>query len=65
VNNHFTHACLAMVLGVGSGILLSVAGQKMLNQHTIKTCPSKPGHQLVMISGFVGDAFYCMDKRYI
>jgi hypothetical protein len=61
----FTQACIAMIMGTGIGMLLSVGGQKMLNQHALKTCPSKSGHQLVMLTSFIGDAFYCVDKRYL
>ena len=41
-------------MGFGSGMLLTVAGQKLLNQHYQETCPSKPTHQLVFITSFIG-----------
>jgi len=56
---------LAMVLGTGVGMLLAVACQKLINQHYIKHCPSKATHQLVMITSFLGDTYYCVDKRYL
>lgn len=56
---------LAVVMGIGSGMLLTVAGQKLLNEHYQETCPSKPTHQLVFITSFIGDTYYCVDKRFI
>ena len=56
---------LAIVMGTGAGMLLTVAGQKLLNQHYQETCPSKPTHQLVSITSFIGDADYCVDKRWL
>lgn len=57
---------IAVTMGTGIGLLLSVFGQKALNQHAINTCPSRPTHQLVhMANGFVGDATYCVNKRYL
>ncbi len=52
-------------MGTGIGMLLSAGGQKLLNQHVLKTCPSKPGYQVVMLNGPVGVAYYCLDKRYL
>lgn len=52
-------------MGTGIGMLLSVGGQKLLNQHQLTTCPGKPGHQIVMITSFIGDSYYCLDKRYL
>ena len=65
MKNDFTQALICMILGITTGMFLSVEGQKVLNKYIIRTCPKQVNHQLVMISGFVGDAFYCMDKRYI
>ena len=56
---------LAIVMGAGAGMLLTVAGQKLLNQHYQETCPSKPTHQLVSITSFISDADYCVDKRWL
>jgi hypothetical protein len=56
---------LAIVMGTGAGMLMTIAGQKLLNQHYQQTCPSKPTHQLVHITSFIGDAYYCLDKRYL
>lgn len=63
--NTSLHPCLAIIIGSGAGMLLSVAGQKFLNQHYAKTCPLKPTHQLVMVTGFLGDTSYCIHKKYI
>ena len=55
----------AVVIGTGAGMLLTVSCQKLLNQHYQETCPSKPTHQLVFITSFIGDTYYCVDKRFI
>jgi len=65
MKNEFTQACLAMTMGIGAGMLLSVGGQKMLNQHYQKTCNQKPGHNLVLTRSFIGDAYYCINSKYI
>jgi succinate dehydrogenase/fumarate reductase flavoprotein subunit len=62
-DNYFTNAVLAIVMGTGAGMLLSAGAQQLINKHHIKTCPAKPGHQLIYTQGFLGDAFYCLDKR--
>ena len=56
---------IAIIMGTGAGMLMTVAGQKLLNQHYQETCPSKPTHQLVSITSFIGDADYCVDKRWL
>lgn len=56
---------IAIVMGTGVGMLLSVGGQQILNQHHRETCPSKPTHQLVSITSFIGDADYCVDKSWL
>jgi hypothetical protein len=56
---------LAIIMGTGAGMLLTVAGQKLLNQHYQETCPSKPTHQLVSITSFIGDADYCINKSWL
>jgi len=59
------HPVLAVILGTGVGMLLSVGGQKALNAHYIKICPAKPMHHLVMITSFIGDSYYCIHKKYL
>ena len=56
---------LAIVMGTGAGMLLSVDGQKLINQHYLQTCSSKPTHQLVLINSIIGDQYYCVDKKFI
>ena len=63
--NEFADACIAITLGVGAGMLLSVFGQKLVNQHYKNTCNEKPGHNLVLTRGFLGDTYYCIDSKYI
>ena len=62
-NNAFTNSVLAIVMGTGAGMLLSVGAQKLLNNHYVKHCPAKAGHQLIYMHSFLGDAYYCLDKR--
>jgi len=64
-DNHLTDSVIAIVLGTGVGMLLSVFGQKMLNQHYKNTCHEKPGHNLILSRGFIGDTYYCIDSKYI
>jgi hypothetical protein len=62
-SNTFTNSVLALVMGTGAGMLLSAGAQQLLNKHYVKTCPAKPGHQLIYMRSFIGDAYYCLDKR--
>jgi hypothetical protein len=57
------HPCLAIVVGTGIGMLLAVGSQKLINQHHSKHCTQKPSHQLVMVTGFLGDTYYCIHQR--
>ena len=63
--NEFVDACIAITLGIGGGMLLSVFGQKLVNQHYKNTCHQKPGHNLVLTRGFLGDTYYCINSKYI
>jgi len=63
--NGFVDACIAMTLGVGTGMVLSVLGQKALNQHYKKTCHERPGHNLIYTKGFLGDTYYCVNAKYM
>lgn len=65
MKNDFIYVVLAMILGVSSGILLSVFIQRRLNEHYIKTCTDKPHHQLVMVDGVLGTAYYCIRNNNI
>ena len=53
-------ATLALVLGTGVGMMLSVFGQKAINQHYKATCNSRPNHNLIYTQGFFGDTYYCI-----
>jgi hypothetical protein len=64
-NNHLTDFVIAIVLGTGVGMILSVFGQKALNQHYKNTCHERPGHNLVLTRGFLGDTYFCIDSKYI
>jgi len=63
--NYMVDATLALVIGTGVGIVLSVFGQKALNQHYKATCNSRPNHNLIYTKGFLGDVYYCIDTKYI
>jgi hypothetical protein len=61
--NCFGNSVLAIIIGTGAGYMLSAIGQQVINNYHVKHCPAKPGHQLVYMQGFLGDTFYCLDKR--
>jgi len=63
--NEFADVCIAVTLGVGGGMLLSVFGQKLVNQHYKNTCHKQPGHNLVLTRGFLGDTYFCINSKYI
>jgi hypothetical protein len=65
MKNELVAPVLAMVMGTGLGMLLAAGGQKLINAHYQETCRSHKGHVLVMITSFLGDAYYCLDKRYL
>jgi hypothetical protein len=47
-NNHMIDSVLAIVMGIGAGMLLSVGGQKLLNNHYQRTCNDLPKHSLIL-----------------
>ena len=63
--NHMVDATLALVLGTGIGMLLSVFGQKAINEHYKATCNFRPNHNLVYTRGFLGDTYYCINNAEI
>ena len=63
--NYFTDSCIAIVIGLGTGLLLSVGAQKMLNRHYQATCHNRPGHNLIYVQGFLGDTYYCINSKYV
>jgi len=62
---HPLPAYLAVIIGVGTGMLLAVGFQKLINRHYLNHCHEKPTHQLVMITSFLGDTYYCIHKNDI
>ncbi len=66
MRNHIpVEPCVAVVLGAGLGLLLSVGAQKLLNKHYQETCNERPGHNLVLTQGFLGDTYYCINSKYV
>ena len=63
--NHMADSVIAIVLGTGVGMILSVIGQKLVNHHYKKTCHERPGHNLVYSQGFLGDTYYCINSKYM
>ena len=55
-------ASLAIVAGIACGLLLSAGEQKLLNKMETARCSDAPGHQLVSLTSFVGDAKYCLPR---
>ncbi len=64
-NNHLTDSVIAIVVGTGIGMILSVCGQKMLNEHYKNTCHNQPGHNLIYTKAFLGDTYYCINSKYV
>lgn len=62
--NYFSDSCVALILGTGVGLLLSVGAQKALNKHYQATCHNQPRHNLIYTKGFLGDTYYCIDAKY-
>lgn len=61
-----TNPFIAVIMGIGLGGLLSVAGQKHLNYLATETCNAQPDyHRLITMTSWVGDAKYCMHIRYL
>lgn len=58
-------AVLSITMGTGIGLLLSVFGQKALNQHYIATCNDRPNHNLIMVDGLLGDTYYCIHNAHM
>jgi hypothetical protein len=58
--HYMVDAVIALVLGTGVGMMLSVFGQKAINQHYKNTCNDKPHHNLIYTQGFLGDTYYCI-----
>jgi hypothetical protein len=63
--NYFSDACVALILGSGLGLLVSVGAQKLLNKHYQATCHDRPGHNLIYVQGFLGDTYYCINSKYV
>ena len=63
--HYMLDATLAIVMGTGIGMLLSVFGQKMLNKHYQTTCHNKPNHNLIYTRSFLGDTYYCIHNAYL
>jgi hypothetical protein len=61
--NYISDACVALILGSGLGLLLSVGAQKLLNRHYQATCHDRPGHNLIYVQGFLGDTYYCLKAK--
>ena len=65
MSNSFTDACVALVLGIGTGLLLSVGAQKMLNSYYKDTCNARPNHNLIYTQSALGDTYYCIHSKYL
>jgi len=65
MNNSLLSPVLAVIIGTGLGMALSVVGQKMINAQAIDNCWRTPHRQLVYLRLFQGDAWYCVDKKHL
>ena len=62
MSNYFT----AITIGIGCGMLLTVAGNKLSSAHARESCKSHTEtHEVVFVSSFVGDTYACVDKRWL
>ena len=59
------HPAIAIVIGVGIGILSTVGIRKAMNEKTIQSCYQKVDHQLILTSDFIGDTYFCVNTRYL
>jgi hypothetical protein len=64
-NNYSINPCVALLLGTGLGLLVSVGVQKVLNKHYKATCHNRPEHNLIYTRGFLGDTYYCLHKAQL
>lgn len=64
-DKYLIHSIGAIVIGIGAGMLLSVAGQKFLNGYYQATCKDRANHSLVYTHGFLGDTYYCVKSHLV
>lgn len=65
MNKYLLNPYFAIAFGIGTGIVLTSLCQKLLNDYHKRICPPMSTHQLFVVNGVAGDAYYCVDKRYI
>lgn len=65
MKNEFINIAVTMTMGMAVGFGFCIIGQKMINSHQQTTCKDKPEHTLVLSTGFIGDAYYCIPNRYL
>lgn len=58
------HPAITVVIGVGIGILGTVAIRKAMNEKMIQSCYQKVDHQLILTRDFLGDTYFCVDVKY-
>lgn len=59
-----THPVIAVVLGVGIGILSTCAVRNIMNEKMIQSCYQKTNHQLILTKDFFGETYFCIDVTY-
>ena len=60
-----THPVIAVVIGIGIGMLSTIAIRKAANENMIQSCYKKVDHQLILTSDFLGDTYFCVDVKYL
>ena len=66
MNKELFQINLAFVMGIGIGALMCVFGQKFINNMELHECRTKADHVLIyMTNAFVGDATYCVERKYV
>lgn len=57
---------VSITCGMGLGFLLCVTGSKLTNAYAQDTCKDlADSHQIVLVDSFMGDAYACVDRKYL
>lgn len=55
---------VAIVIGIGSGLISTVAASKVINNHVLSTCDQKL-NQIIYIRTILGDTYGCVSKAVL
>ena len=61
-----TNYITSITIGLGLGLMLCATGNKMTSAYAQNSCKDLPDtHQVVLVSGFMGSTWGCVDNRYL